>query len=96
MIWIVHLVHLLYIRVLSEPDFLKTRYFFIFHGILENVVPSIIRNRKKVKSVLSSYLTFEIMCKSSVATSVSCVHVERKVANASIYDIKSQQLEAKT
>ena len=41
-------------KVLSASDFLKTRYFFLNHGILENVVPSIIRNQKKVKSLLTA------------------------------------------
>jgi len=38
---------------------LKTRYFFLNLGILENVVPSIISNRKKVKSLLFSLRTRE-------------------------------------
>ena len=38
-------------KVRSSPDFLKRRYFFINLGIRENVVPSIIRIRKKRKTL---------------------------------------------
>ena len=46
-IWIVRLGHLLNSKVLSRPELLKRRYFFINLGIHEIVVPSIIRIRKK-------------------------------------------------
>ena len=81
-IWIVQLGHFFNSSDPLEPDFLKTRYLFINLGINENVVPSIIRNRKKLKTVLSS-------CRRLDSTTL-CVDAATKVCKK--YEFRERKL----
>ena len=81
-IWIVQLGHFFNSSDPLEPDFLKTRYLFINLGINENVVPSIIRNRKKLKTGLSS-------CRRLDSTTL-CVDAVTKVCKK--YEFRERKL----